>query len=71
MALNGDRLGTAIKAAIDGVGDKSDTEAVWQAIAGAIVSEFTINGVVNPAGGPPPLTAPAGGGPVTGTGTIL
>lgn len=48
MALNKDRLGTAIKTAIALLTDeqKSDIEIVWQAIAECIIDEFVDNGVV-------------------------
>ena len=48
MALNKNRLGTAIKDAIALLTNeqKSDIEIVWQAIAGCIIDEFTDNGVV-------------------------
>lgn len=36
-----------------------------------IIADGIRSGDVDPDGGPPPLTAPAGGGPVTGTGKIL
>ena len=36
MALNGDALGLAIKAAIDAVGDKTDREAVFKALGNAL-----------------------------------
>jgi hypothetical protein len=48
MALDKDRLGTAIKNAIDAMTtlQKSDIEYVWQAISECFINEFTTNGVV-------------------------
>ena len=72
MALNGNTLGTAISSALAGLSQSQleDLETVWKTIAGEIVNHITANAVVNPAGGPPPLTAPSGGGPVTGFGIV-
>jgi hypothetical protein len=46
------------------------TLAMSAALANAIISEFTDNADVIPAGLPTPLTAPSGGGPVTGLGKV-
>ncbi len=47
MALvgTGNALGDAMKAAIDGVGDKDDREAVFQAMGTAIIAHFLSNGM--------------------------
>lgn len=72
MALDATRLGTAIKAVFtaNGAADNAATTALCNGLATAIISEFTSNAVVSPAGTPTPLTAPVGGGPVTGTGKV-
>lgn len=67
MALNAATLGAALASAagsVDPVG-----VAKWLAIATAIVSHFQSNAEVLPTG-TPVLTAPTGGGPVTGKGVI-
>lgn len=47
MALNANRLGTAMMEAIDGLGDsKTDRAAVFRALAAAIVGEIVGNAVV-------------------------
>jgi hypothetical protein len=40
MALSVNRLGDAILAAIDGVSDKTDRQALFRAMAAAIISEI-------------------------------
>jgi hypothetical protein len=40
MALNGDILGAAIKAAIDAEADKTDRDAVFRALGNAIVQHI-------------------------------
>lgn len=45
MALNANRLGDAMKAAVDAVGNKSDRTAVFRALAAAVVAEVTANAV--------------------------
>lgn len=62
MALNGNRLGDAIKAAIDAVSDKNDRTALFRAIGNAIVQEIETNALVNVTG--------VAGGAGTATGTI-
>ena len=47
MAMNGDTLGDEIRAAIDAVVDKTDREALFQAMGNAIVTHITTNGTVN------------------------
>lgn len=44
--------------------------AMSAALAGVIYNTLTVDAVVQPAGLPTPMTAPSGGGPVTGTGKI-
>lgn len=36
-----------------------------------IIADAILTADVDPGGGPPPLTAPSGGGPVTGKGKLL
>jgi hypothetical protein len=70
MALSAQRLGAALAAAAGSV-DAIGVER-WQAIAAAIVSEFTTNASVNPAGvspmvvtvGSPGVTAVTGAGKI-------
>lgn len=67
MAMNGDTLGLAIKAAVDGVTNKTDRDALFKAIGGAIVAHIQANAVVavTSVSG---VTAGAGvSGPGTGT----
>ena len=47
MAMNGNALGDAIRTAIAGVGDKTDTTAIWQAIGTAIVTYIVANMEIN------------------------
>lgn len=49
----------------------TDPAAFCNVLGVTIVNYIKANGVVDPAGTPTPLTAPVGGGPVTGTGKIL
>ena len=63
MPLNGDVLGAAIKAAIYGVGDKKDTDAMFKAMGAAIVAHIQENGLVT-------VTTACGAGAGTGTGTV-
>lgn len=72
MALDPNRLGTAMAAAVDAVGIVAGTpvtdaqrKAIWVGVAQAIVDEFTANAMVNPGSFATPT-----GGPVTGEGTI-
>lgn len=72
MALNGNALGDAIKAAVDAVGDKTDRTALFRAIGNAIVTHITTQGTVavtvTSVSG---VTVGAGvSGPGTGSGTI-
>ena len=73
MALDGNRLGTAMYTAMNalvptpggtGISD-AKREDMWKAIGVAIVSEFTTNGVVNVAN----VTAVQPGGGVSGPGS--
>lgn len=50
--------------------DNAALTALCEAFAEAWVEELTTYGVVSPMGLPTPLTAPPGGGPITGTGKI-
>jgi hypothetical protein len=69
MSLNAARLGNAIgNAFVAAGGDPTKSAAIGLAIATAIVTEITGNAVVLPT--PIGLIAPAGGGPVTGTGSV-
>ena len=75
MALSASRLASSIRSKMlantaIGALDNDALTGMCQAIASAVVEEITGHGVVNPAGFPTPLTAPPGGGPVTGTGKI-
>lgn len=73
MALNGDTLGLAIRAAVDdavAAHGPSNRAELFKAIGNAIVTHITTNAVVSPEGLPTPLTAPAGGGAVSGTGKV-
>lgn len=75
MALSSSRLAASIRAKLlaDPNSHALDNEALTalcQAIAEALIEEVTTHGVVSPLGLPTPLTAPPGGGPVTGTGKI-
>lgn len=63
MPMNGDVLGLAIKAAIDGVGDKTDRDALFKAMGAAIVAHIKANGLVT-------VTTACGAGAGTGTGTV-
>ena len=68
MPLIGSALGAAMKSAVDGVADKSDRDAVFEAMGTAIVNYFKANAVVTvsvigvttgpatlPAAGTPPV----------------
>lgn len=69
MALNGDTLGDAIRAAVDAAvaAHGPDRTELFRAIGGAIVSHIVTNGVVNTVVS---NATPAAPGPVTGTGTV-
>lgn len=72
MPLVASRLSAAIKAALianpdTGAIEGDATTAFCDAIAQAVIAEITANALVAPT----LLVAPSGGGPVTGTGTIL
>ena len=73
MALDGDILGIAIRNTINEMSqeEKEDLETVWKRIGNQIIGHIQTYGVVSPTGTPVPLTAPTGGGPVTGTGKVL
>jgi len=64
MAMNGNRLGDAIRAAIDALPDKSDREAVFRALGNEIINEVTTYGEVGTVGSDPQ------GGVVNSSGTI-
>lgn len=73
MPLDPSRLAAAFKANLlaDGATGADDSTgaltAMCNALAAAIVAEITVNAVVVAT----LLVAPPGGGPVTGTGTVL
>ncbi len=79
MAMNGNTLGTAIKAAAqavavpEGGADDDYCEDVWQAIANAIVDHIQNNAVVSTNVAVTSVsgvtTGPSASGPGTGTGT--
>lgn len=50
MALDANRLGDAIKDAIDAVSDKTDRQALFRAMADAIVTELQDNATVTVTG---------------------
>lgn len=64
MAMDGDVLGAAMKAAIDGVTDKTDRDALFKALGDAVVAHLQAHAVVSTT-----VTGTAAGGVVTGTGT--
>ena len=79
MALNGNDLGDAMRAAVDGLttDQKRDRSAVFRAMGGAIVTYVTAHAQVTttvPAAIPVTVAVPAGTGattaPATATGTI-
>lgn len=61
--MNGDVLGLAMKAAVDGVGDPKDRDALFKAMGAAIVAHIQANGLVT-------VTTACGAGAGTGTGTV-
>ena len=64
MPMSADVLGPMIKHAIDAVENKADRDAVFRAMAGAIIAHInTAAQISGPAAG---LTSAPGGGPVTG-----
>lgn len=69
MALSANRLGDAMKAAIDAVGDKTDRTAVFRALATAIVLEVQGHAQVVVASVSGVTTGGGTSGP--GTGTVL
>jgi len=72
MALNPTTLGLAIATNMvaNGLLPGPQTNALANAIAAGVVTAMTTDAVVDPAGTGTPLTAPTGGGPVTGQGKI-
>lgn len=76
MAMDGDTLGQAIKAAIDSVTDKTDRNALFEAMGNAIVNHITANASVNTnvtvasVGGVTTGSGVSGPGTGSGTGTI-
>ncbi len=73
MALDGDRLGNSILAAIDAVGDKTDRAALFRALGNAIVAEIKTNAQVTTTVAVASVSGvtagPAASGPGTGSGT--
>ena len=67
MAMNGNTLGVAIWTAVQAVGDKEDTEAVWKAIGTEIVNHITTSGVINVTSVTGVTAGAATSGPGTGT----
>lgn len=72
MAMNADVLGAALKSAVDGVGDKTDRDALFRAMAQAIVTHITTTATVTVtvASVSGVTTGPGVSGPGAGTGTI-
>lgn len=72
MAMNGNVLGDAIKAAIDAVGDKTDRQAIFRALGDAIVTHITANASVTvTVASVSGVTVGAGtSGPGSGSGTV-
>ena len=71
MSLSANVLSAAIRAdlvQLTWLNDDQHLTDLCDAIATAVVNHITGSGIVNPAG---TMIAPTGGGPVTGTGTIL
>jgi len=72
MAMNASVLGAAIKTALDGVSDVTDRDAVFAALAQAIITHITTNATitvtVTSVSGVTPGVGDSGGG--TGTATI-
>lgn len=68
MAMDGDVLGLAMKAAVDGLSDdqKKDRDAVFKAMGGAVVEHIQTLGQLS---GLVVVGTSATGGPVTGTAT--
>lgn len=67
MAMNGDTLGAAMKAAVDAVSDKTDRDALFKAIGGAIVAHIQGNAQVNVTSVSGVTAGSAASGPGTGT----
>ncbi|HEY8922882.1 MAG TPA: hypothetical protein VIU64_00805 [Polyangia bacterium] len=64
MAMSADVLGPLMKQAIDAVPNKADRDAVFKALASAVIAHIqTAAQISGPAVG---LTSAPGGGPVTG-----
>lgn len=76
MAMDGNALGDALKAAVDGVGDPTDRTALFRAIANAIVGHITANAeiatsvAVTSVSGVTTGAGVSGPGTGSGTGTI-
>lgn len=72
MAMNGNSMGDAMKAAIDGTGDKNDRVALFRAMGQAVVAHIIANGLVTVtvASVSGVVAGPGASGPGTGTGTI-
>ena len=76
MALDGNRLGDAIRTAIDNVSDSTDRTALFRAVGNAIIAEFQTSAVVTTTVAVTNVTgvtagaATSGPGAGTGTGTI-
>ena len=75
MAMNGDTLGLAIKAAIDAVGDKTNRDDVFKAMGNAIVTHIQtlaqVSTIVTVASVAGVMTGGGVSGPGAGTGTGL
>ena len=67
MALNATTLAVAMKNAVDGVSDKTDRDALFQAMAEAIVTHITSNAVVTVTSVSGVTTGAGVSGPGTGT----
>jgi enoyl-CoA hydratase/carnithine racemase len=67
MALSGAALGTALKAALDAVSDKTDREEIFEAMGTAIVNYLKANAQVVVASVSGVTTGGGVSGPGTGT----
>lgn len=75
MAMDGNAMGDAIKAQLDGLAADPTKQAFWRAVGRAVVDYIKANAAVSstvaiPAGAVQGVTSGAGtGGPATGTAT--
>lgn len=67
MALNANRLGDAMLTAVNAVSTKTDRQALFRAMAAAIIAEFQVNGTVVVVSVSGVTTGPGVSGPGTGT----